>query len=358
MVSKLWKLKKAQKRRIKMINKENQKLLDEIKTKLTRNKEIDVPFLKAELNVYRLMKNDEMVMAITQLLFNYLPPEEKAKYDLKAHEVLNNRKEQYLKSSRLINEGRLVEAEVILQELVKTYEHFLQVNINNFYDFDQMIEYIIFCETPEKAKKLNVKRYPEPVTYYYYQLATINVETHNLDKAIEYLEKALIHNPRAEYVMQELANLYFETAQDNKFITLSKQILNYAYTRDQFANAYQKLGLYYKNHAKYDIAIACLIVSDHYSKEPINKNLVSEIVKISGYIKFSSPDDILNIFKREDLTYGPSRTVISTINSFINYLNQIKDFKGVEYLLTIAVELTGADYYREQLKELKKIEEK
>ena len=73
----------------------NQEIINNIKAKLTKDKSVDVPYLKTELEIYQSMKNEEVVYAISQLLFNYLDRETKSDLDKKTHEILEDRKEEY-----------------------------------------------------------------------------------------------------------------------------------------------------------------------------------------------------------------------------------------------------------------------
>lgn len=323
---------------------------------------MDVPYLETELTIYKTLQNEEIVFAISQLLFEYLDKEEKVKYDVKTHEILEKRKEQYLKSTRFIQEGKLEEAKKELLNLIQLYEKIENVKVQNYYDFEQMIEYILFCKTVENAKKLNVRRYPEPVTYFYYQLATIEVEEGNTYQAIEYLKKALVFNPRAMYIWEELIERYVKLQDDETVFLLAKEQLRYAYTKEQLAFLYQKLGMYYQKKAKYELSIACLIVSDHYSGQTLNKERIGKIVQVAGYIQFHSVEQILSLFQKEGINYGPSQVVVESVHTFIHYLKHIHNYDGVRYLYTIMIDLTDDDYYKEQYQafeqEIKKHEKK
>ena len=66
----------------------NQEIINNIKAKLTKDKSVDVPYLKTELEIYQSMKNEEVVYAISQLLFNYLDRETKSDLDKKTHEYI------------------------------------------------------------------------------------------------------------------------------------------------------------------------------------------------------------------------------------------------------------------------------
>lgn len=332
----------------------NQEIINNIKAKLTKEKSVDVPYLKTELAIYQAMKNEEVVYAISQLLFNYLDRETKSDLDKKTHEILEDRKEEYEKCRNLIFEGKLKEAKSILKKLTDLYEKLDSAKVQNYFDFEQMIDYILYCETVERARTLNIKRYPEPVTHYFFEYANICLEEKDYDEAIKYYEKALRFNPRSIYIMENLINVYLETNQKELAFNLCKECLVYAYTQEQFAFLYQVLGDLFYDMKKYDIAIASLIVSDHYRKQPLNKVKISNIVKEVGFIQFNDENAILSLFERENINYGPSRTLIETVSEFIEYLKKLKDINGIKYLLTIMVELTEDEYYINQLNSLNK----
>ena len=224
----------------------NKEIVDSIRNKLTGNKEVDVAYLQTEMNIYRNMKNDEVIYAIANMLFEYLDPKTKEKLDLKTHAILDERREKYDQVLNYMEKGENNKAKEILLELVKTYENASYVTEQHFYDFDQMIEYFIFCESVKNARKLKVKRYPEPVTYYMYQLSSIYQKENNLQKAIEALETALSYNPRCQYVMESLAILYKETKNKTASLEMIKESLKYAYTKEQLAFNYK----YMKNMHK------------------------------------------------------------------------------------------------------------
>ena len=81
----------------------NQDIIDNIKSHLSGEKEIDVPYLQMELDIYKKMNNEEVIYAIANLLFGYMDPSIKEKLDLKTHEVLNERRLEYETVVDLIN---------------------------------------------------------------------------------------------------------------------------------------------------------------------------------------------------------------------------------------------------------------
>ena len=206
----------------------NQDIIDNIKSHLSGDKEIDVPYLQMELDIYKKMNNEEVIYAIANLLFGYMDPSIKEKLDLKTHEVLNERRLEYETVVELINNEKYEEAKEILIRHTNIYKKATYTKEQNFYDFDQMIEYYIFCENINNAKKLHVRRYPEPVAYYMYQLATIYEKEKDFENAIKALKEGLVFNPRCEYILQELIYLYDLTNNEELMYKASLESLKYA----------------------------------------------------------------------------------------------------------------------------------
>ena len=330
----------------------NQESIDEIKSRLTTDVEENKKYLKEQLQKYRSEKNGQVAFAVTQLLFSYLTKEERAKYDKIAFEIIQFRKNQFQESNKLIKEGKLEEAKRIILNLVQSYEKLERVRDKIYFDFEQLMEYIIYCKTVKRSQQLDIHRYPEPIAYFYYQLGCIEVEQEDTLEAITYFTKALKYNPRGLYLYEELVKLYLKQEDYDKAFSLSKEALEYAYKKEQFAFFYKALGMCYKVMQKYDISIASFVVSDHFAGEAFNKNEIAEIIKVAGYIKFEKPEDILQLFAKEQINYGPSRQLIETVNDFISYFKFTKNYPSLEYVLKVMVELTDSDYYQKQLKEL------
>lgn len=330
---------------------DNQTIIDEIKSNLTHNKETDVSYLQTELIVFRTLKNEEVVTALEQLLFNYLSKEEKAEYDLKTHEILSVRYDDYQNCLELIKDNKLDEAALILVNLIKTYEKIENVKIFNYFDFEQLIEYIIVTKNVENAKKLNVKRYPEPITYYCYQLAEIYIKQNKLNNAKIYLEKALKFNPASMYVREELVNVYLNLDLVNDAKILCEQSLQMAYSKDLLSCFYQALGLCYYRLTQFDIALACL-----YASLDFMPNLeVEELIKsIKAKHKLTlSHQDVMTIMDRLSINYGPNQALLDACFDFIEYLKKLKDFDDLKYLYTILFELTDNEEYNQGLQKVK-----
>lgn len=333
----------------------NKEIIDDIKKHLTGEKEVDVPYLQTELSIYKNMHNEEVIYAIANMLFKYSDPKVKEKLDLKTHEILDERREQYEKVVELIEQGNYASAKEILINLVSIFQKATYTKEQNYYDFDQMIEYYIFCENLQNAKKIKVKRYPEPVTYYMYQLSEIYLKENNIEQAISSLEQALVFNPRCQYVLQTLAKLYFDNNQKEQSFEIIKDSLKYAYTKDQLAYAYLMIARYFEEKGENDIASIAYLSSANYKTNVFCQDRVIEMAKKYGPIKLNTEQDVDELFKKHNLQQGVSSLVINTINEFLEYTKKIKDFESIYYLLNIAYELTDEETYQQQLIEVEKI---
>lgn len=324
----------------------NTKILEDIKMHLTGEKEVDIPYLQTELSIYRQLKNDEVIYGITNLLFEYLDPKIKEQLDLKTHAVLDERRMRYETILDLIQEEKYDEAIFLLEDLVSVFEKATYTKEKNYYDFDQMIEYFIFCETVEQARRLKVKRYPEPVTYYMYQLSELYLKKENVDQAICCLNKALIYNPRCQYVMQSLALLYRDNNQKEEAEKVLKAILQYAYTKDQLAFAYHELGKLYTNIQKDDIAFACFMTSQYYQENAKNQEYIHQILNRLGQLPFQKGTEVAEIYQTYQIQHGISKLVLRAIDEFLAYTQKLHDIESVDYLIEIATTLTGDEKYQ------------
>lgn len=330
----------------------NKEIIENIKSKLTGNKTIDVDYLHSELKKYQILNNFDVAFEIQILLFNYLSKEEKEKLNQDANNMLKEHKAKYDQAIEYLNYGEVEKTKKILQELFDVYERVAKIKGTNFYDFSEVIEYFLFFGDIEKLKLAKIKKVPEPVVHYAYQIASIYLEQDDILNAINYLERALLFNPVCEYVLEELINRLIIINKYDEAFEYIKRSLKYAYTKKQLASGYKALGIYFKHKKVYDKAIASFAVSNLYIDDISNKISIKEIVDVAGQIKFKDADHIISLFKEEGINYGPSKEVITTFKNFIEYAKINNDKKTLKYVLEIASKLTDDNYFLEQLNKL------
>lgn len=321
----------------------NKEIIDSIKSKLSNDKEVDVIYLQTELEIYRNMKNDEVVYAIANMLFQYMSPEVKEKLDLRTHEVLNERRLEYETVVDLIDNKEYDKAKEILIRHIDIYKKATYTKEQNFYDFDQMIEYYIFCETVKNAKKLHVRRYPEPIAYYMYQLANIYQKEKDYQNAIKALYEGLEFNPRCQYIMQELIYIYNLLEDYDNMYKVIIDSLKYAYSIDQLAYCYKMLAIYYNHLGNTKLYNALNCVSNSYKQD--------ELLECGTY----SQEEAKEILLQNNIQYHISDIVIVAIDEFIAYTKKLNDVESVMYLLYIASEIIESDEYTNIRIEIEKI---
>ena len=278
--------------------------------------------------------------------------EEKEKLNQDANNMLKEHKVKYDQAIEYLNYGDVEKAKKILQELFDVYERVAKIKGTNFYDFSEVIEYFLYFGDIEKLKLAKIKKVPEPVVHYAYQIASIYLEQDDILNAINYLERALLFNPVCEYVLEELINRLIISNKYDEAFEYIKRSLKYAYTKKQLASGYKALGIYFKHKKVYDKAIASFAVSNLYIDDISNKISIKEIVDVAGQIKFKDADHIISLFKEEGINYGPSKEVITTFKNFIEYAKINNDKKTLKYVLEIASKLTDDNYFLEQLNKL------
>lgn len=330
----------------------NKEIIDSIKSHLTGEKEVDVPYLQTELAIYKNIKNEEVIYAIANMLFGYMSKETKEKLDLKTHEALDKRREEYEKVVWLLNEKKYEEAKTILKKLSSLYLKATYAKEQNYYDFEEAAEYFIFCGSVENGRKLKVKRYPEPVTYYHYQLASIYQLEENYEEAINELNICLTYNPICQYALLGLVDLYGRLKMYEEAFETIQIALKYAYSKEQFAYLYKCLGCYYEIKENIDIATVCYLTSNFYKYDEENEKTVIELAKFYGKIDLNSNEDVKHIFDKYNIQHGVSKEVLFALDDFIKYTKKINDIGTCKYLLNIMIELTNKEYYKTELEKL------
>lgn len=330
--------------------------LNKIKANLTNDKQANINYLRTEMNVQKALGNNELVMAITQLMFDFLPDKVKESYDFKAHELLKSREDDYKVCCECIEKGLLKEAKDILDTLLITYEKVLNNAAKNYFDFDQMIEYAIYTKSIKNANDLKVKRCPEQVTYFYYQYANILEQENNLTRAIEKLIKALRYNPVSSYILEYLVLLMYKT-NDLRLFDALKYSLKFAYTKEHFAFYYSLLGDYFKSIKLYNEAIICYASADYFDKEK-NKQKIIDLIKEHQVEKNIELSSILALMNRYDLCFGPNIEVINSIDNFSRFLIERNDFDEVINLQHIKYELLEDQEILDYIDKVKSIKNK
>ena len=154
----------------------NKEIIEDIKKHLTGINQVDIKYLNEQLKKYSKEKNDEVVYEIFTMIYKRLDPEALQKIHSQVESVQAKRIAEFTEAIKLYNNKEYAKSKEILLKLIDLFEKQFYMQKLNYYDFGEKIEGFIFCETPTKMDKMNIKFYPEPITRYLYYLAKIHHE--------------------------------------------------------------------------------------------------------------------------------------------------------------------------------------
>ena len=154
----------------------NKEIIEDIKKHLTGINQVDIKYLNDQLKKYSKEKNDEVVYEIFTMIYKRLDPEALQKIHSQVESVQAKRIAEFTEAIKLYNNKEYAKSKEILLKLIDLFEKQFYMQKLNYYDFGEKIEGFIFCETPAKMDKMNIKFYPEPITRYLYYLAKIHHE--------------------------------------------------------------------------------------------------------------------------------------------------------------------------------------
>ena len=169
----------------------NKEIIEDIKKHLTGINQVDIKYLNDQLKKYSKEKNDEVVYEIFTMIYKRLDPEALQKIHSQVESVQAKRIAEFTEAIKLYNNKEYAKSKEILLKLIDLFEKQFYMQKLNYYDFGEKIEGFIFCETPAKMDKMNIKFYPEPITRYLYYLAKIHHEEN--DDSRYYLAGILPH---------------------------------------------------------------------------------------------------------------------------------------------------------------------
>ena len=144
----------------------NKEIIEDIKKHLTGINQVDIKYLNDQLKKYSKEKNDEVVYEIFTMIYKRLDPEALQKIHSQVESVQAKRIAEFTEAIKLYNNKEYAKSKEILLKLIDLFEKQFYMQKLNYYDFGEKIEGFIFCETPAKMDKMNIKFYPEPITRY------------------------------------------------------------------------------------------------------------------------------------------------------------------------------------------------
>lgn len=246
--------------------------------------------------------------------------------------------EKFNESVKYIKEGKLENAEYILKELIlecDKYKHEDENKLN--YSFNTKFE--LFIEIVKLNKSLNKKKITwlnEPISKIYVQYAYVLIEKDELDKAKEYIDKALKYNPNDSSIYNELQTLLIKKNNLDEALEINERVGEYALTSSAMAKYYRNLGYLYIEKGMLELAFNIYVYSTVFEKHSVVNNELEYIEKtLNKKMEILPYKQIFEIFKENNIATLPNINSLISLRDFSELLEKSDLLSDKKDLLSI-----------------------
>ncbi len=316
------------------------KILEELRAKLTDSLEENNDFLRREAERFAKEKNAEGVEAATQLIVEIMPQSQKDEVERLTHIDGMRLDEMQSKIVELINKKEFNEAKSLSERLYKKIildyqegEKSKFVSLRNpFEDNLYQLRY-----KPDKILNRTPFDFGTMITTYGYLL----VEQDSPLDAIPVLEKALEFNPLDCGPRFELAEVYKLLKNRRMIIETTKETLKVASSPVAIARCYANMGYALTDMGEYDDAAVFLTASVIFAPHPAIPYEMRDLVQRKGSpIKQPTREEIVETMKKYGIDFGPNEDVVSVAAQLsANYLME-EDIPNALMALKMTYNLT------------------
>lgn len=224
-----------------------------------------------------------------------------------------NSNDQIIEVKKLIQDKRYDEAEqLLLSMLLSEKTKSVEDENNTHYLFNNYIEKLLFLNI-YKPKKKNV----EPDVNYaqiYFYLGFISVDIKKYDKALQYYKKCLEWNPVNVSTMFEIANIYKNLGEIEKYKAQIEKAHSYIYESNYMAAYYSELGWYYTEKKIFDLANALYTQSIGFLDTNFARQGLAFIAKQENRdVRLSTKEETINLFSDYNICNGFNMNVVNMI---------------------------------------------
>ena len=261
-----------------------EKILKEITSGLSGDKEKDMQYLKEQSEKYKEHEYaKEILRACGRLMFELIPDDKKKELE---RLIDNDAKgtEATIKEIRFnVFEGNIEKAYKLSETLVSKIEAapmFENDAASEYFIFDNLFEQILYAYYNRPQKDL--RRATIPYGEIFYMHGNLLFEMKRIPEARAYLEKALRWNPASCTIAFEYIETFKAEKQFDKFFELTKEQYKYAYKPHDVARCFRNLGYYYIEIKEFSVAAACYLVSMFYEQSQFAQSQLYYIEQIAG----------------------------------------------------------------------------
>jgi len=297
------------------------KILAELRSKLTGSAEDDNKFLRAEAERFAHEKNLEGVDAATQLLIEIMPEEQKAEIDRLTHLDGMRLDEMHDKIMQLIKEKNMTEAKSLAERLYKKILlDYKDTDKAKFVSLRNPYEDNLYQLRYKSDKTLN--RTPFDFCTFITTYGYLLVETGSPLDAIPVLEQAMEYNPLDCGPRFELAEVYKLLKNKRMILETTRETLKCASSPVAIARCYANVGYALTEMGEYDDAFSFLTASVLFAPHPAIPYEMRDLVARKGSpIEQPTREQMVEVMRKYNFDFGPNEDVISVAAQLsANYL--------------------------------------
>ena len=297
------------------------KILEELRAKLTGSAEEDNKFLRAEAERFAEKKDLDGVNAATELLLELMPQAQKNEIERLITLDGMRLDQMHEKIIKLIREKNTTEAKSLAERLYKKIKLDYKDGENNkFVSLRNPFEDNLYQLRYKPEKTLN--RTPFDFATYITTYGYLLVDTGSPVDAIPVLEDAIEYNPVDCGPRFELAEVYKLLKNKRMTLETSRETLKIASSPAAIARVYANVGYILTDMGEFDDAVAFLTASLLFAPHPAIPYELRDIANRKGSpIKQPTQEEINEVMKKYDFEFGPNEDVVSVAAQLsANYL--------------------------------------
>lgn len=297
------------------------KILEELRAKLTGSAEEDNKFLRAEAERFAEKKDLDGVNAATELLLELMPQAQKDEIERLITLDGMRLDRMHEKIIKLIREKNITEAKSLAERLYKKIKLDYKDGENNkFVSLRNPFEDNLYQLRYKPEKTLN--RTPFDFATYITTYGYLLVDTGSPVDAIPVLEDAIEYNPVDCGPRFELAEVYKLLKNKRMTLETSRDTLKCASSPAAIARVYANVGYILTDMGEFDDAVAFLTASLLFAPHPAIPYELRDIAnRKGGPIKQPTQEEIAEVMKKYDFEFGPNEDVVSVAAQLsANYL--------------------------------------
>ncbi len=330
-----------------------EEIINEIKSNLGENKDLNKKYLSSQMDVYKNHPNNkEILNEISSMMWDCLSEFEKEEYN----QIIENKTQLMDILNEVSYEIENGKSKVALEKLDKFIDEY-----KSPFENDDDTEYHFFTNTLEElifmryiGSKNEIKYIPtnQPVLDLYYIYGFLLLEDKQFEKSEKYLKKAIKINPVSSRVILELSEIYkIHTYTYNKYYMFVSDALKYAYYPQDIARCYRQLGFYYIEENQMEIALALFIYSMEYELSPQAYSEINYIQSKNSELKLNL-DECINIIKNKNIQLGVNPFVLDTLYELADEYEKNRLYSQSLYYYEIIYDLTNDENILEKIKNI------